>query len=101
VNALKKSGGRPVVTAFMIWFLHFMVLWAAGEIWPHQWTANVLAWGVTAIALLAVGVQYVRLKAQHADGGLSGWSYRFARGASAMATAAVVFSALPSVVFLP
>ena len=101
MNALKQSSGRPIVTAFMIWFLHFMVLWAAGEIWPHQWTANVLAWGVTAIALLAVGVHYGRLKAQHADGGLSGWSYRFARGASALATAAIVFSAVPSVVFLP
>lgn len=105
MTALKQSSGqssgRPIVTALVIWFVHFMVLWAAGEIWPHQWTANVLAWGVTAIALLAVGVHYGRLKAQHADGGLSGWSYRFARGASAMATAAVVFSALPSLVFLP
>ena len=78
-----------------------MVIWVAGEIWPYQWTANALAWGVTAIALLAVGVQYVRLKAQYADGKLPGWSYRFARGAIAIATAAVVFSALPSVVLLP
>lgn len=105
MKALKQmsgqSSGRPIVTAPAIWFVHFMVIWAAGEIWPHQWTANTLAWGVTAIALLAVGVHYVRLKAQHANGGLSGWSYRFARGAAAIATAAVVFSALPSAVFLP
>ena len=101
MNALKQSSGRPIVTALVIWFLHFMALWAAGEIWPHQWTANVLAWGVTAIALLAVGVLYFRLKAQHADGSLSGWSYRFARGATAIATTAVVFSALPSAIFLP
>ena len=105
MKALKQlsgqTGGRPIVTAFAIWFAHFMVIWAAGEIWPYQWTANALAWGVTAVALLAVGVHYVRLKAQHADGDLPGWSYRFARGAIAIATAAVVFSALPSIVFLP
>lgn len=96
-----QSSGQPIVTAFAIWFVHFMMVWAAGEIWPHQWTANALAWAFTAIALLAVGVHYVRLKAQHADGDLPGWSYRFARGAVAIATAAVVFTALPSVVFLP
>jgi len=105
VKALKqangKSSGRPLVTAFVIWFVHFMVLWAAGEIWPHQWTANALAWGFTAIALLAVGLHFVRLKAQHAHGGLPGWSFRFARGAIAIATAAVVFTALPSLVLLP
>ncbi len=78
-----------------------MVVWAAGEIWPHQWAANVLAWGATAVALLAVGVHCLRLKAEHAKGSLSGWTCRFAQGASALATAAVLFSALPSVVFLP
>ncbi|WP_382322510.1 hypothetical protein ACFJI0_23310 [Hydrogenophaga sp. UC242_53] len=78
-----------------------MVIWAASEIWPHQWTANAVAWGATAIALLAVGVHDVRLKARHTDGRLPGWSYRIARGSTAIATAAVVFSALPSLVFLP
>lgn len=98
---MKRSSVRPNVTAFVIWFVHFMVLWAGSEIWPHQWAANALAWAVTAIALLALGVHFVRLKAQHTTGCLSGWSYRFARGAAAIAVAAVVFSALPSVVFLP
>ena len=101
MKAANPTSGRPIVTAFVIWFAHFMVIWAAGEIWPHQWAANALAWGVTALALLAVGVHHVRLKAQHAEGALSGWSFRFARGASAIATTAVVFSALPSLVFLP
>ena len=97
----RQSNGRPIVTAFAIWFGHFMVCWAAGEIWPHQWAANALAWGVTAIALLAVGLHFVHLEAQHADGRLPGWSYRFAQGAVAIATLAVVFTALPSLVFLP
>lgn len=101
MKALKQSSGQPIVTAFAIWFVHFMMVWAVGEIWPHQWTANALAWAFTAIALLAVGVHHVRLKARHADGDLPGWNYRFARGAVAIATAAVVFTALPSVVFLP
>lgn len=101
MKELKSSSGRPIVTAFVIWFVHFMVIWAAGEIWPHQWAANAWSWGVTAIALLAVGVHYLGLKAQHADGGIPGWSYRFARGAAAIATVALVFSALPSFVLLP
>ena len=101
VKALQPSSGRPIVTALVIWFAHFMVIWAAGEIWPHQWTANAVAWGATALALLAVGVHGLRLKARHADGRLADWSYRLARGAAAIAAAAVVFSALPSVVLLP
>lgn len=101
MKGLKQSSERPIVTAFVIWFVHFMVIWAAAEIWPHQGTANALAWGATAIALLAVGVHCVRLKARYADGSLADWSYRFARGAVAIATAAVVFSALPSFVLLP
>lgn len=90
-----------MLTAFAIWFAHFMVVWAAGEIWPHQWAANLLAWGATGVALLAVGGSHLRLKKQHAEGQLSGWSYRVARGAAAMAAVAVLFSAMPSVFFLP
>ena len=105
MTALKQLGGqssgRPIVTAFLIWFLHFMMIWTAGEIWPHQWAANAWAWVVTAIALVAVGVHCVHIEAQHAHGALPGWSYRFARGAAAIASAAVMFSAVPSVVFLP
>ena len=97
----EASGGRPIVTAFVIWFLHFMSVWAAGEIWPHQWAANAWAWGATALALAAVGVHCLHLEARHAQGALPGWSYRFARGAAAIVSVAVVFSALPSLVFLP
>lgn len=101
MKARKTFSTRPTVAAFAIWFAHFMVIWAAGEIWPHQWTANVLAWAVTAMALLALAVLHVRSTARHADGQLSGWSHRLAQGSTAIAVAAVVFSALPSVVFLP
>lgn len=91
----------PMLTAFVIWFVHFMVIWAASEIWPHQWMANAVAWGATVIALIAVAVHGVRLKARHAAGGLSDWNYQFALGAVAIATVAVLFSALPSLFFLP
>lgn len=101
MNTTKRSSGRPNVMAFVIWFVHFMVLWVGSEIWPHQWAANRLAWAVTAIALLALRMHFVRLRAQHSNGDLSDWGYRFARGAAAIAMSAVVFSALPSVVFLP
>ncbi|KQY85992.1 hypothetical protein [Pelomonas sp. Root1444] len=87
-----KPPWRPIVTAFSIWFAHFMACWAAGEIWPHQWHANVLAWGATAAASMALGVQFMRVKARPC---------RLAQGAIAIATAAVLFGALPSVVFVP
>lgn len=101
MKASKLSRWRLILTAFTIWFLHFMACWAAGEIWPHQWPANVLAWGVTGIALLAVGVHFVRVNAQYADGDITGWDHRFAQRAMATATVAILFSAVPSVVFLP
>lgn len=101
MKAMKQPSWRPIVTAFVIWFVHFMVSWGASEIWPLQRTANAVAWGATTIALMAIGVHYVRLTAQHADGGLPGWSYHFARGAIAIATVAVLFNTLPSFVFLP
>ncbi len=96
-----NSSWGPVLTAFTIWFVHFMACWTAGEIWPHQWRANALAWSATAGALLAVGVHFGRLQSLHAQGKLPGWNYRFARGAAAIATAAVLFGALPPIVFLP
>lgn len=101
MTALGQMSWRPMVTAFVIWFVHFMVSWAAVEIWPHQWMANAVAWGATAIALFAVGVHARRVKARHASGGLSDWHYHFALGAVAIATVAVLFSAVPSLVFLP
>lgn len=101
MKAMEQPSWRPIVTAFVIWFVHFMVSWGASEIWPLQRTANAVAWGATTIALLAIGVHYVRLTAQHAEGGLRGLSYHSALGAIAIATVAVLFSALPSFVFLP
>lgn len=100
MKALKQPGRQVFVTAFVIWFVHFMASWTASEIWPHQWTANAVAWASTAIALLAVGVHFFQVKAQHAVGKLADWNYHFARGAVAIATVAVLFSALPSFVLL-
>jgi hypothetical protein len=91
----------PVVTAFTVWFAHFMTCWVAGEIWPHHWRANVWAWAATVIALLALAAHGLSVRSKRASGALSGWSYRFAQGAIALGTTGVLFSAIPSAVFLP
>jgi hypothetical protein len=101
VTAARRSRWGPLVTAFVIWFVHFMACWTAGEIWPQRWPANALAWGATAIALPALVVHFVQVNARYAQGTLSGWALRFARGAIAIAAVAVLFSAVPSLVFLP
>lgn len=101
MKAMSLSGWGPIVTAFTIWLVHFMLCWAVAEIWPHQWRANVLAWAFTVVALLAMGMHFLRVKAQRADGGLSGFNCRYAHRAIGIATVAVLFSALPSIVFLP
>lgn len=101
MRAMNLTGWRPLILAFTICSVQFMVCWAAAEIWPHQWAANVVAWCATALALLALGLHVVRVNARRAEGELPGWQHRFAQGAIAIATAAVLFSALPSLVFLP
>jgi hypothetical protein len=101
MNASALAGWRPLIGAFVVWFVHFMGCWVAVEIWPGQWVANALAWGLTALALAALGVEALRLRAGAARGDLAGWNRRIGQGAIAIAGAAVVFGALPSVVFLP
>jgi hypothetical protein len=98
MNASRPTGWRPMIGAFVIWFGHFMGSWVAVELWPGQWPANALAWGLTAGAL---GVEWSRLRAGAARGELADWSRRVGPGAIAIAAAAVVFGALPSIVFLP
>jgi succinate dehydrogenase hydrophobic anchor subunit len=91
---------RPAMTAFVIWFAHFMLCWVAVEIWPSGSRANQLAWVFTAIALLAIGVHFARLLRQSVRSPLDQFSHRFARGAIAIATVAVLFTAIPSLVWL-
>jgi hypothetical protein len=101
MKPLLLAGWRPVLTAFVIWFVHFMLCWAAVEIWPRQWRANQLAWVFTAAALLAMSIHVLHLNAARPGGELTGWTRRFAQGAAAIATVAVLFTAIPSIVFLP
>jgi hypothetical protein len=90
-----------MLAAFIVWFAHFMLCWAAVEIWPGQWQANVLAWVVTPLALLALGVQAVRLHASAPTGEITRWNRRIGQGANAISSVAVVFSAVPSLLILP
>jgi len=101
MNAARPAGWWPMAGAFVIWFAHFMGCWVAAELWPRQWPANALAWGLTALALVALGIEWGRVRAGAARGDLAGWNRRVGPGAIAIATVAVVFDALPSLVFLP
>lgn len=101
MRAAARWGTRPFLAAFIIWFAHFMLCWAAVEIWPHQWRANQLAWAFTVVALVAMGVHAALLAHKAARGQLAEPARRLARGATAIATVAVLFTALPSIVFLP
>lgn len=94
------SGWIPVLTAFVIWFVHFLACWVAVEIWPAEPLANRLAWGFTALALAAMAVFHAGVRAAAAAGDLEGWNRRFADGAAAIATVSILFSAVPSVVFV-
>lgn len=89
----------PLLAALVIWFAHFLACWAASElVWPRQQAANIAAWIATAIALVALALLASHQHRQHAAGGLPGWQYRIAQGATALAAVAVVFTALPSAV---
>lgn len=102
---MTSSALRPVrgliLTAFSIWFVHFLLCWAAVEIWPGQPLANRLAWAFTVLALAAMGWHFSRVQRLSGQGGLVGFSRRFAQGAVAIATVAVLFTAVPALVFQP
>lgn len=98
---MRMSPWPPLLTALTIWFAHFMTCWAASElVWPHQRMANVFAWAATAIALLALGMHALRLRGLLAAGELTVWHYGCSQGAAALATVAVVFSALPAILLM-
>jgi hypothetical protein len=101
MKAIRLAGWRPVLTALIIWFAHFMLCWVAAEMWPRQWQANAMAWALTALAMLILGVHWVRLNGIAPGGELTRWTHRFGQGAIAIATVAVLFSAVPSFVLLP
>ena len=101
MNPVRNSAWLPITGAFILWFVHFLVCWAAVEIWPRQWIANKVAWGATAVALLLLGALWVRVEAGTPPGETAHWTCRLARGGTALAAVAVLFSALPSLVFVP
>jgi hypothetical protein len=101
LSAGRLSGWSPLLTAFGIWFAHFMLCWATAEVWPGQWQANASAWAATALALAALGLHTGRMRALGAPGEVTAWTHRLGRGASAIAGVAIGFGAVPSLVFLP
>lgn len=101
MKAEPTSPARPVVTAFVIWFAHFVLCWTAAEIWPDNARANQLAWGFTGLALLAVGMHVARQVPRDTRSGDVESTWLIARGAAAVASVAILFTAVPSVVWLP
>lgn len=103
MTSSRAAGWTPLVAAFVIWFLHFLLCWAAAELlWPRQWLANGLAWAATVLALGALAWHWRRLGGRApGEEGLVGWAHQIGRGATAIAGVSVLFSAVPSLVWLP
>lgn len=91
--------GRAIATALVIWFVHFMLCWAVAEFRAEDVPATRLAWAFTVAALLAIAVHGARLRrlGRHGDDDLP--TLRIARGANAIAAVAVLFTALPTIVW--
>lgn len=100
-NASGLAAWMPLVGSLVVWFAHFMVCWTAAEVWPHRWPANLLAWVATVLALLVLAGYWRHLRRGRRVDALSRWVHGLGLGATALAAVAVVFSALPSLVFLP
>nr|WP_145552813.1 hypothetical protein [Variovorax boronicumulans] len=101
MNANRPASWQPVLAALSIWFVHFIACWAVSEFWPHRWWNHVMAWVFTVLALAAVGALHWRLEREDAHGDLARWKRQFARGASALAAVAIVFTVWPAVVLRP
>lgn len=99
--ASRPDSWQPVLTSLSIWFVHFIACWAVSEFSTHRWWNHVMAWVFTIVALAAVGALHWRLERTDAIGDLACWKRRFARGATALAVVAVIFTAWPSVALLP
>jgi NO-binding membrane sensor protein with MHYT domain len=101
MTASRPASWQPVLSSLSIWFVHFIGCWAVSEFSPHRWWNHVMAWVFTIVALAAVGGLHWRLERTEASGDLARWKRRFARGATAIAVVAMLFTAWPSLVLLP
>lgn len=101
VIANRPASWQPVLTSLSIWFVHFIACWAVSEFSPDRWWNHAMAWSFTVVALAAVGLLHWRLERADAGGDLARWKQRFARGATALALVAILFTAWPSFVLRP
>lgn len=99
MKAAALMPGRALATAFVIWFVHFMLCWAVAEFWAEDAPATRLAWAFTAAALLAIAVHAARLRSLGRHGEDDPPTLRIARGANAIAAVAVLFTAVPTIVW--
>lgn len=88
-------GWTPILGAFSIWFAHFLVVYVAALIWPHQRTAIIVAVVATAAALGALTWLFLELRAAAPASGQTRFARRFGLGAVFIGGAATVFDAAP------
>lgn len=99
MTAVARVPVRRMAAALVVWFAHFMLCWAVAEFGPGGAPAAGLAGLFTVLALFAIGVQAWRLRGLEPRREDDLTALRIARGASAIAAVAVVFTALPALVW--
>lgn len=89
------KGWTPIIGAFSIWFAHFLLVYMAALIWPHQPMARIVAAVATAVALAALAVLFVKLRAAGPTGDQTRFARGFGLGSIFIATAGILFDAAP------
>ena len=90
------SGWTPIIGPLCIWFAHFLVIYAAALIWPHQPLAARIGIVATVPAIIALGVLFWRLRTAEPTSGQTRFARRFGFGSIFIATAGVLFDAMPA-----
>lgn len=89
-------GWWPIIGAFSIWFAHFLVVYGAALLWPHNPAANIVALAATVPALTALVLLFFKLRSANPRSGQTEFARRFGLGSTFIATAGVLFDAAPA-----
>ena len=96
VRSRALKGWTPIIGPLSVWFVHFLIVYAAALIWPHQSIAKLVAAIATVVALIALAVLFIKLRAADPTSDQT----RFARYVGLVslfiATAGTLFDAAPA-----
>ena len=95
---LRLTGWLPIVGAFSIWFAHFLVIYAAAEIWKHQPIATIVCLVATALALVALILLFFQLRRATPTDEQTRFAKRIGLGSIFIATVGTLFDALPALI---